>query len=114
MYVLCLNSYNRYFGKSSDHLQMFSCVWNKLTSQILSIQILLKHCGVVLTLESGANISGVPGVSLPMPLPVEPSAVRMCSVPDDLLIDLRAKLMVCLIHLKQTKCLAPLMAVLFR
>ena len=60
-------------------------------------------------------MSGTAGAPLAIPVStLEVSTVTVCTVPDELLIDLRAKLMVCLIHLKQIKCLASLTATLFR
>ena len=73
----------------------------------------MQHCGVTLALADGETVRGSPGAPLTAPVSCLMPSVTRCYVPDELPIDLRAKLIVCLIRLKQVKCLPPLMMVLY-
>ncbi len=73
----------------------------------------MQHCGVTLALANGETVRGSPGVPLSAGVSSVMPSVTRCYVPDELPIDLRAKLIVCLIRLKQAKCLPPLMTVLY-
>ncbi len=79
------------------------------------LQILVAHCGVRLSLASELTLHGAPGAPLSAPASsLRVSDVTSVQVPEDMPIDLRAKLMVCLIHLKQAECVQALQTMLFR
>ncbi len=79
---------------------------------------MVKHCGVVISLSSGEEIRGSPGDAALTPpvstLRAPGVTATVCAVPDDLPIDLRAKLLVCLIHFRQVECVKGLHDALFR
>lgn len=59
----------------------------------------MQHCGIRLRYSDGAELAARPDQSL-VKLPSKETMPTKCLVPDELPVDLRSKLAVCMIHLK--------------